>query len=128
MKAATGSIVVALAFLAGCGGSGGGGSGSCAPGATATVKVGSAGFSPKAVCVLPAGSVTFTNTDTVAHDIESGMVCLELNLGPIPAGQSATATFPTAQTCSFFDAAHSTDAAFEGTVAVTSGTVSGPGY
>jgi plastocyanin len=92
------------------------------------MTIGSGGFSPRAVCVLPGGSVTIANGDTVAHDIESGLTCTELNLGPIEAGKSKTASFSTAQTCTFFDAAHSTDAAFQGTVAVSSGMTTGPGY
>jgi plastocyanin len=86
------------------------------------------GFSPRAVCVRPGGSVTFTNSDTVAHDIEAGAPCPQLNLAPIAAGGNATVTFPTAVVCAFFDAAHSSDAAFQGTVAVTTGRVEGPGY
>ena len=131
MKAALCSaMMMAAAFLGGCGGSssGGGGSGSCTPGSTASITIGAGGFSPKAVCVVPGGSVTFRNGDTVAHDIESGVTCTELNLGSIAAGQNKTATFATSQTCPFFDAAHSNDAAFQGTVAVSSAPTTGPGY
>jgi plastocyanin len=125
------SMVLAAALLAGCGGgstSDGGGTGSCEPGQTALVTIAATGFTPRAVCVLPGGAVTFANGDTVAHDVESGMTCQALNLGPIAAGQSRTATFPTAATCPFFDAAHSSDPAFQGTVAVSSAPTTGPGY
>ena len=100
----------------------------CTPAATAQVTVSSTGFEPTAVCVLPGGTVTFNNADTVAHDIESGTTCTALNLGSIPAGMSVGATLPTAAVCTFFDAAHSTNPAFEGTVAVTSSMTIGPGY
>jgi hypothetical protein len=133
MKAALASIVFAAgALLGGCGGGGGSssssGTGSCTPGPTAAFTISSTGLTPRAVCVLPGGSVTFTNSDTVPHDIESGTTCTELNLGPIPAGQSKVVTFPTTQTCTFFEAAHSTNPAFQGTVAVSSGMTTGPGY
>ncbi len=131
MKAAMGSmlLVAAAAWLGGCGGGGSGnGSGSCNPGPTASVTINASGFTPKAVCVVPTGQVTFMNADTVAHDIESGATCASLNLGPIAAGKSAVASFQTAETCSFVDAAHSADPAFQGTVAVSSGTTTGPGY
>lgn len=131
MKAALGwTALAAAAVLGGCGGgSDDGGTGACTPGQTASLTVASSGFSPRAVCVLPGGSVTLQNTDSVPHDVESGPTCTQLNLGAVGAGQSVTtATFPTAQTCTFFDAAHSNDPAFQGTVAVTAGTVTGPGY
>jgi plastocyanin len=132
MKAAVCStlLVAAVVMLGGCGGGGSStsGSGTCTPGRTASVAVSATGFSPVAVCITPDGSVTFTNGDTVAHDIESGVTCTALNLGEIPAGQSKTATFPTETTCPFFDAAHSTDTAFQGTVAVSTNPTTGPGY
>jgi plastocyanin len=130
MKAAwCSAMFVAAAFLGGCGGSSSsGGSGSCSPGPTASITINSGGFSPRAVCVVPGGSVTMRNADTVAHDIESGVTCTELNLNSIAAGQTRTVTFQTSQTCTFFDAAHSNDAAFQGTVAVSSAPTTGPGY
>ncbi len=132
MKAAIASmLLVAGAWLGGCGGGGGsgnGGSGSCTPQSSASVTVNASGFTPKAVCVLPGGSVTFTNADTVPHDIESGTTCTSLNLGPIAAGQHAMASFTTAEVCTFQDAAHASDPAFQGTVAVSSAMTTGPGY
>lgn len=124
-------VLAAAALLAACGGggtSGGGGSGSCTPEQTALVTITAGGFAPKAVCLLPGGAVTFANGDSVAHDIESGMTCQALNLGPIAAGQSRSVTLPTAATCPFFDAARSNDPAFQGTVAVSSAPTTGPGY
>jgi plastocyanin len=83
---------------------------------------------PKAVCVLPGGTVKFTNGDTVAHDIESGAACTALNLGPIAAAAQATATMPTTGTCAFHDQDDPSSTAFQGTVAVTNAPVTGPGY
>lgn len=124
------TTLAAAALLSGCGGGSSGSSpaGSCTPSQTAGVNVAASGFSPKAVCILPGGAVTFTNGDTVAHDLESGMTCTQLNLGAIAAGQSRTVSFPTSETCPFFDAAHSNESAFQGTVAVSSAPTTGPGY
>lgn len=132
MRAVLGSIVVSAMAVLGCGGGddggGGGGGGGCTPGNSASITVSASGLSPRAVCVRPGGSVTLTNSDTVAHDFEGGSSCTQLNLDPIGAGQSATVTFPTAAVCTFFDAAHQNEAAFQGTIAVTTGRVEGPGY
>ncbi len=124
------ALLVAAASLAGCGGSpsgGNGGGGSCTPGATASITIRSSGITPTAVCVLPTGSLTFTNSDTAAHDIESG-TCTDLNLGSIAAGASRVATFSTTETCPFHDAGSPSNTAFQGTVAVTTAPASGPGY
>jgi len=134
MKAGARSILMAAAVVfGGCGGgsSSTSGSGSCSPGQSAAISIASTGVSPKAVCVLPGGTVTFTNHDSVAHDVEqSGSVpaCTGLNLGAIAAGQPGTAMFPTAATCQFLDATRSSDTAFQGTVAVTTAPATGPGY
>jgi plastocyanin len=72
--------------------------------------------------------VTFTNNDTASHDIESTGTCTALNLGTIAAGQSGTAMFPTTTTCTYQDATHAGNAAFQGTVAVSSAPTTGPGY
>jgi plastocyanin len=132
MRTALAAIVVAM-WAAGCGGGssdgGGTGGGTCTPGMTATVTERSTGFSPKAVCVRPTGTVTFTNADTSDHTVEfSTASCTSLNPGLIAAGTSKPVTFPTVTTCAFSDTGHSTDAAFQGTVAVSSGTTTGPGY
>jgi plastocyanin len=133
MRLGTFGTLIAAALLGACGGgsSSSQGNGSCTPGQSAGVAIASTGVSPKAVCVLPGGTVTFTNGDTVAHDMEqSGSVtgCSGLNLGSIAAGQAATAPFPAAATCTFEDAGHATDDKFHGTVAVSSGPTTGPGY
>ncbi|HEU4385004.1 MAG TPA: hypothetical protein VFR85_16090 [Anaeromyxobacteraceae bacterium] len=122
--------LLAVAALEACGGSsdGGGGGQTCTPVTTATVTIGATGVSPKVVCVLPTtGTVRFNNADTVAHDIEdSGTNCPQLNLGSIPAGGNiTTATFPTVGVCNYHDQVAPTNAAFQGTVGVTSGPVGG---
>lgn len=127
----TGSVLArcgVVLLLGACGGGGEEpGGGSCTPGPSAAIGITSAGVAPKAVCVLPAGTVTFTNNDSVAHDIESTS-CTELALGSIAPAASAPATFPAAKVCSFHDTTKPGNAAFEGTVAVTTGPATGPGY
>jgi plastocyanin len=124
------ALSAALVLVAGCGGSSnsGGGMGTCNPGATATIQIKSTGISPTAVCVLPAGSVTFQNSDTKQHQMVSDATCTELDTGIIAAGASAVVTFPNAKTCSFHDAQNPAVTAFDGTVAVTTAPVGGPGY
>jgi plastocyanin len=84
--------------------------------------------SPKAVCILPTGTVTFTNNDTVSHDIEADAGCTPLNLGAIAPGTNKVATFPGAATCAYHDALNASSALFQGTVAVSPAPVTGPGY
>ena len=124
------TLIVAATLLGACGGNdgGGGGTGTCNPGPTATITIRATGVTPKAVCVVPTGTVTFTNSDTAPHDIESGATCPQLNLGVIAAGGSQMATLPTAAVCPFHDQLDPTNTAFQGTVAVSSGQVGGPGY
>ncbi len=130
MRHTYGALIAAAALAAGCGGGSSSkqGNGSCTPGQTATVNITASGVSPQAVCVLPNGTVTFNNSDTTAHDIETSGACAELNLGSIAAGQSATAMFPTTATCTFQDTTHAGNAAFQGTVAVSTSMTTGPGY
>lgn len=123
--------ILTLTLLGACGGSSSGGSSgtsTCTPGSTASFSITSTGVTPKAVCVLPGGMVTFKNNDTAQHDIESGTTCTQLNLGVIAAGSSATATMPTAEICQFHDQLNPTNTAFQGTVAVTTAPAPGPGY
>lgn len=122
------STALLVALLCGCGTTDDTTTGGCTPRSTAAVAIAATGVTPKAVCVLPTGMVTFTNGDTVPHDIQSGVACPQLNLGAIAASASVTATFPTAATCPFHDELDPTNVAFQGTVAVSSGPVIGPGY
>ena len=127
------TLFTAAALLGACGGTENPGGGpTCIPGTTTGVSITAAGVTPKVVCVLPAtGTVTFTNNDAAAHSIaDSGTNCPQLNLGSIAGsgGTATTATFPTAVVCQFHDALAPANTAFQGTVAVTTGTVGGPGY
>jgi plastocyanin len=111
--------------LGGCGG-GGNGAASCTPATTASLTITAAGVSPTNVCVQPQGQVTFTNNDTVAHHIEFDTAGCPA-VPEIAAGAQATATFNTAENCSFHDGNNASNA-FRGTVAVTAVTVTGGGY
>lgn len=124
------ALSAAAAILGGCGGSSNSGGGNtCNPGTTAAITIKSTGVSPVAVCVLPGGSVTFTNSDTATHDLVSDGTCPELNTGPLAgSGGTVTLTFPTAKTCSFHDSVNASNTAFQGTVAVTTAPATGPGY
>ncbi len=133
MRFGTCGALIAAAVLGACGGGSSSkqGNGSCTPGQSAAMSITSTGFSPQAVCVLPGGTVTITNHDTVAHDIEASAAtsgCTGLNLGSIAAGQAATAMFPAVATCALHDAARASDAAFQGNVYVTTAPATGPGY
>ena len=129
-------MLAAATLLGACGGSDNtGGGATCTPGPTTTVTITATGISPKAVCVLPStgptsGIVTFRNNDTVAHTIaHSGSTCLELDVGPIaPSSTANSAPLATAMVCQFHDMAAPANTAFQGTVAVTTGSVGGPGY
>jgi plastocyanin len=120
-RAACLSTGAAIALLAAACGGGGGGGNVCSPAQSATITITAAGVSPNQVCLLPGGTVTFTNSDAAPHDIEGDASCPLLNLGPIAANTSKSATFPTSQTCQFHDQANgnASNTAFQGTVAVT---------
>jgi plastocyanin len=124
----------AVAALVGCGGGGGGGGGggTCTPASTAAVAVTATGLSPMAVCVTPGGTVTFTNSDAVQHAMQADSGCVGFSAVTLaPSGtQSASAAvaFASAQTCTFHVADKAGDSAFQGTVAVSSTTTTGPGY
>ncbi len=128
MAGVVGAAVLALSGCGGDGGGTGGTGGTCTPGTAATVTLSSTGASPKAVCVVPAGRVTFNNTDTVAHGVEFDAACGVAAVPSIAAGATGSATFPTAKVCSFHDTAAPTNVAFQGTVAVSDIVVGGPGY
>jgi plastocyanin len=88
MRIAVAISSCALALgAAGCGGGGGGDSSSApapAPGATtATVDMKNIQFNPKALTVNKGTTVTWTNSDSVGHDVTK-------QLGPGPKFQSGT--------------------------------------
>jgi plastocyanin len=121
MRLVTSAVLV---FALGACGSGGGGSSTTCP-QSATVTVSSAGVTPTTVCIAPGGTVTFSNTDTVAHDIEATGACTPLNLGSIaPATMKTTTALTIVATCGFHDAVNAS-AAFQGTVDVSSGSNGG---
>lgn len=121
-------LAAALAACGGGGGDGGGGSATCTPTSTAGFTISATGVSPSAVCVLPGGTVTFTNSDTAAHSVASDGICTALDLGAIDPSTSKSATLPTVATCRFHDPNAASNTAFQGVVAVTQGRVGGGGY
>jgi plastocyanin len=125
-------VGASLVVLAACGDStpAGTGTGTCTPGITASVGITAAGVSPKAVCVRPAGTVTFTNGTAVEHEIEVESPCSATNGGTIAAGATRTLTVPVEQVCTFRDPTVTGTAAanFTGTVGVSTVVVGGAGY
>lgn len=125
------ALCSAATLLGACGGSSNNNSGAtCNPGGTAAITIKSTGMSPMNVCVLPSGTLTFTNSDTAPHDMVSDATCPELNTGSIaPSGGTAMVTFAnTAKICSFHDSLNASNPAFQGFVNVTTAPVGGPGY
>jgi plastocyanin len=125
------ALCTAALSLGGCGGGSdtGGGTARCNPGTSASMTIRNTGLTPAAVCVVPTGTVTFTNQDTVPHDlVADDPSCTELNTGVMQPAASVPKTFPDAKTCAFHDNLNPAAAAFKGTVAVNAGQVEGPGY
>lgn len=127
LSCALGVFVVGIAA---CGGDAttGGGAPACTLATAATVTISSTGVSPKAACVIPGSTVTFTNTDAVSHTLapDAATGCALLNVGPVATSQSVPVTFPAVLNCAYHDAASPSNTAFQGTVSVaTPGT---PGY
>jgi plastocyanin len=87
------------------GGGGGGGTGTIA----ATITITASGVSPKNVTVAPGSRVTFVNSDSRPHEMNSDphpahTDCPEINVGFIAAGQSSTTqNLNTVRTCGFHD-------------------------
>jgi plastocyanin len=124
-------LAAVCAAALGCGGgdgSGGGGGQTCTPGNSFAITITATGMSPQNACVLPNGTVTFTNNDSVQHDIEiQGSGCPR-SPGGIQPGASASATFTTVQNCPYSDATKAGNTAFTGTIAVSQETQTGGGY
>jgi plastocyanin len=95
--------------------------------ASQTVTISHTGYKPTAVSITVGDSVVFNNTDTVAHTVDfspaTGMNCSSAVPLAIPAGQSASCTFPGAGKFRFSDAA-SSKKNFRGTVTVSPALVS----
>jgi plastocyanin len=129
MRSAAACVATVVLGLAACGGGSSGSSASCTPGSTAALTVTATGLSPINVCVLPGGTVTFTNSDpSAAHDIVFDTANCPTVGNISPNGAHVMATFPTQENCTFHDANNPNNTAFRGTVAVTPGTVTGGGY
>ena len=120
------AICAAAALLGACGGGGSGMGGGATCAFAAAIDLTSSGASPQSLCVVVGGSVTFTNKDSVQHDIESGTACPQLNLGVLAPSQTMTATFPSATVCPFHDASSPSNTAFQGNVSVAA--PGSPGY
>ena len=100
--------------------SGGGGGG----GSTITIITGS-GVSPKTLTVPRGTQVTFTNNDSVSHEMASNphpvhTDCPEINsVGFLSPGQSKmTANLNTARTCGYHDHNRSSDTSLQGTIVI----------
>ena len=123
---------VVVVVVAACGDSAptGTGAATCTPGTTASMGIAASGVSPKAVCVLPGGAVTFTNSTADQHEIEVDSPCSATNGGTIAAGAARILTFPVEQVCTFRDptVTGTTAANFTGTVGVSTVVVGGGGY
>ncbi|MGC4000477.1 MAG: hypothetical protein QM767_24735 [Anaeromyxobacter sp.] len=122
--------MAALLVATACGGGGGGGGGgsqTCNPGTRTTFTIDSTGVSPKAACVKPGGTVHFENEDSVAHGIASDD-CAVLDVANLDSMTSTEVSPPSVAVCTFHDATDPTNTAFQGTLAVTNGQVTGGGY
>jgi plastocyanin len=100
------------------GGGGGGG------GSTITITAG-VGVSPKTLTVPRGTQVTFTNNDSVSHEMASNphpvhTDCPEINsVGFLSPGQSKmTANLNTARTCGYHDHNRSSDTSLQGTIVI----------
>jgi len=100
-----------------------------------TLTLSSAGVSPKTSSVSGNGSVTITNSDSVAHQLTSNpdpqqTDCPELNTPMLAPGDQFTAMISNRDgTCGFEDRLNPTDSNFQGTITVTiSPTTTSGGY
>lgn len=91
----------------------------------AVISIGSSGLSPNAVTIAAGQSVTFVNTDSVAHEIASGPVpsydqCPAINrVGSLAPGQRMqTGALTATSACSFLDLLRTSDSRWQGTIAV----------
>lgn len=91
----------------------------------AVISIGSSGLSPGAVTIAAGQSVTFVNTDSVAHEMTSGPAssydqCPAINrVGRLEPGQrNQTGALSTARTCSFLDLLRTGDSRWQGTITV----------
>jgi plastocyanin len=91
----------------------------------ATIAITASGLTPRAVSITPGQSVTFTNNDTVAHEIVSTPVptysdCPPINLvGRLEPGQSKqTGALSATGSCGFLDLLRSGDNRWRGAITI----------
>jgi len=130
--AAASSIVLFALVVSACGGddnpgtapSGGGGGGGGGGTVGATITITASGVSPKNVTVAPGSRVTFVNSDSRPHEMNSDphpahTDCPEVNVGFIAAGQSGTTqNLNTVRTCGFHDHNQPGVTSLEGTIRI----------
>jgi plastocyanin len=130
--AATCLAAGAIALGSACGGNdaapspttgGGGGGGGSTTGTTITITA--TGVSPKALTVPRGTQVTFTNNNTVSHEMNSDphpnhTDCPEINsVGFLSPGQSKmTGNLNTARTCGYHDHNRNADTSLQGTITI----------
>jgi plastocyanin len=97
-------------------GSGGGGG--------STITITSSGVSPKALTVARGTQVTFTNNNSVSHDMQSNphpqhTDCPDIAGGFLSPGQSrTTGPLNTPRTCGYHDHNRNTDTTLQGTITI----------
>jgi plastocyanin len=91
----------------------------------ASITIMSSGITPANVTVMAGQSVTFTNNDSVAHEIVSTPVptyadCPSINrVSRLEPGQSMqTGAFTTSRSCGFLDLLRRDDSKWQGTIVV----------
>jgi hypothetical protein len=122
--------VLSLGVLAGCGGGGSGSSSGGGCPSSGTVGISATGFSTRSVCVEASGHLIYSNTDTVAHTVNSSTSagCAGVLNATIAAASSDDISLPNVNgACDFFDTAHAGDPAFIGTITTVGGSTGG-GY
>lgn len=94
---------------------------------TAGITFGPSGVEPRAVAVSVGAQVTFTNGDSVPHQVtwtgpEAPVPCIELNLPELQPGWSITTVMGgDSRLCRFFDRSQPENEALQGTVVVILG-------
>ena len=95
------------------------------PEPTNVITITANGVSPKAIVVSPGSQVTFTNSDTRTHDMQSDPHpehndCPELaQVGFLKVGESRiSGNLNTVRTCTYHDNAHEEDARLRGSITI----------
>lgn len=133
-------VAAGVAITVACGGGGGGYGAPSAPSGpagtqAATIRITSAGVSPKEVKIDIGGQVTFVNEDTRSHQMMSDphpmhTGCPEINqVGDLAPGQSrATAVFSASRNCGFHDNRQDSVTALRGNIVIGQGGPADPYY